>query len=344
MNRRKFMKATVGAALSAGTFAGCRMAPSPAERPVILATDIGDDIDDTWALGFLLKCPELTLKLVATEYGKSPYRAKLLAKFLEKTGHAGIPIAVGPDVEPHGEGPLGEWVRDYDLNSYPGRVHSDGVGAIIEVIMGSPEPVTLICIGPMPNVAAALEREPRIAQRARFVGMDGSVRLGYGGAKKPCAEWNVKASPAAAKKGLSAKWDITITPLDTCGLVVLDGDRYQRILRARDVVPATIVENYRLWSKAGKTEAQAEKHSSVLFDTVAVYLALSGRFCEMERLGLRVTEDGYTVIDDQAKQMSVATGWKDLDGFRDLLVNRLAGQSSVACISQQRWLANVQPA
>jgi inosine-uridine nucleoside N-ribohydrolase len=327
INRRKFIKASAGTALSAGVFAGCRsgIPPAPQPIPVILATDIGDDIDDTWALGFLLKCPELSLKLVATEYGKAPYRAKLLGKFLEKTGHANIPIAVGPDVEPRGEGPQAEWVKDYDLSSYPGRVHTDGVGAMVDVIMRSPEPLTLICIGPMPNVAAALEREPRIARRARFVGMDGSVRLGYDGAKTPCAEWNVKANPAAARKWLSAAWDITITPLDTCGLVTLGGARYQRVLHSPDPVAATIVENYRLWSKAGKTEAEAERHSSVLFDTVAVYLAFARQFCKMERLGLRVTDAGFTVIDEQAKQMDVATSWDDLEGFRDLLVNRLCG-------------------
>ena len=327
IHRRKFIKATAGAALSVGVFAGCRGDVSPGKHPipVILATDIGDDIDDTWALGFLLKCPELSLKLVATEYGKSQYRAKLLAKFLERTGHADIPIAVGPDVEPRGEGPQADWIKGYDLSSYPGPVHSDGVGAMIDLIVRSPQPVTLICIGPMPNTAAALKREPQIAHRARFVGMDGSVRLGYGGAKLPCAEWNVKADVAAAKKGLSADWDITITPLDTCGLVTLDGERYQRMLNSRDPVAATIVENYRIWSKAGNTAAEAERHSSTLFDTVAVYLAFARQFCKMERLGLRVTDDGFTVIDDQAKQMGVATAWNDLDGFRDLLVNRLCG-------------------
>jgi inosine-uridine nucleoside N-ribohydrolase len=178
----------------------------------------------------------------------------------------------------------------------------------------------------MPNVAAALGREPRIARHARFVGMDGSVRLGYGGAKTPCAEWNVKANSAAARKGLSADWDITITPLDTCGLVTLEGARYQRMLHSSDPVASTIVENYRIWSKAGKTEAAAESHSSVLFDTVAVYLSFARQFCKMERLGLRVTDEGFTVPDDQAKQMDVATEWNDLEGYRDLLVNRLCGE------------------
>ena len=325
MNRRKFIKTGVGAALAAGINPACRSPVSTAPQPVILATDIGDDIDDTWALGFLLKCPELSLKLVATEYGKANYRAKLVAKFLESTGHADVPIGVGPDKEPRGEGPIGEWVRDYNLNSYPGRIHSDGVGAMTETIMKSRQPITVICIGPMPNVAAALEREPRIAQRARFVGMDGSIRLGYGGANAPCAEWNVKADPQAAKKGLSAPWDITITPLDTCGLVYLDGDRYQRIVHSRDRVAAMILENYEIWSKASKTEAQAKTRSSVLFDTVAVYLAVSQNYCEMERLGVRVTNDGFTVIDPQTKRMNVATRWRDLDGFRDFLVNRLTG-------------------
>ncbi len=50
--------------------------------PVILDTDIGDDIDDTWAQALLLKSPELDLKLVVGDYGRAQYRARLLAKFL----------------------------------------------------------------------------------------------------------------------------------------------------------------------------------------------------------------------------------------------------------------------
>jgi inosine-uridine nucleoside N-ribohydrolase len=325
INRRNFFQAS--AALAVGALSA-RLQAAPLSKspiPVILATDIGDDIDDTWALGFLLKCPELSTRLVMTEYGKSPYRAKILAKFLQTTGHAGIPIAVGPDVEPRGEGAQAEWVKDYDLASYPGRVHTDGVGALIAAIMDSRQPVTLICIGPMPNVAAALEREPRIVRHARFVGMDGSVRLGYGGSKTPCAEWNVKANPAAARKGLSAGWDVTLTPLDTCGLVALDGARYQRILNASNPVAATVVENYRVWNKANPAAGEAARRSTVLFDTVAVYLAFARHFCKMERLPLRVTDDGMTVMDHHAKKMDVAAAWKNLDGFRDLLTDRLCG-------------------
>jgi len=334
VNRRGFLRksALLGAAI-AGIRPGlprlsAQSTPdqtSPGPIPVILATDIGDDIDDTWALGLLLKSPELDLKLVMTEYGKGQYRAKLLAKFLQATGHAGVPIGIGPDVEPRGQGGQAAWVKDYDLRSYPGKVHPDGIQALVDTVMQSSRPITLICIGPMPNVAAALAREPLIARHARVVGMDGSVRLGYGGSKTVSAEWNVKAAVKAAQQVLSAPWEITITPLDTCGLVTLEGERYRRVREAADPVASTIIQNYRLWSRSNNTQDDAERRSSVLFDTVAVYLAFSQDLCEMERLGIRVSEDGYTLIDPQAKPMNVATGWKSLDRYRDLLVQRLVG-------------------
>jgi inosine-uridine nucleoside N-ribohydrolase len=299
---------------------------APAKRiPVILATDIGDDIDDTWALGLLLKSPELDLKLVVGEYGKQQYRAKLLAKFLKTVQHGNIPIGVGLDIEPRGEGPQAAWVKDFDLSSYPGKVYPDGVQAIIDTVQASKEPVTIISIGPMPNVAAALAREPKLASRARLVGMYGSVRLGYGGSKTISAEWNVKADPKACQRAFTAPWDIIITPLDTCGLVSLDGERYRRIRDSKDLITSTIIENYRIWSKANKQPIDAaEQHSSVLFDTVAVYLACNQDLCRMERLGIRVTDDGFTRIDDKAKPITVATEWKSLAGFKDFLAGRLA--------------------
>jgi inosine-uridine nucleoside N-ribohydrolase len=333
ISRRGFLRRSALLAASLGAtspgslnplFAETSEAATPRKPiPVILATDIGDDIDDTWALGFLLKCPELDLKLAVTDYGKPAFRAKLLAKFLQTCGRADVPVGVGPDAEPHGEGPQADWVKDYDLGSYPGKVHSDGVQAIVDTIMSSPTPVTLIGIGPPSNIAAALTREPRIAGRARFVGMHGSVRLGYGGSKSVSAEWNIRADAKAARQVLSAGWDITITPLDTCGLVSLAGARYQRLLNSKDPLVSAIIANYRIWNPNSKYPGAPDKSSTTLFDTVAVYLVFTQNLCELERLGIRVTDDGYTRIDDQSKIMSVATRWKNLDAFKDLLTDRL---------------------
>lgn len=69
----------------------------PRRIPVILDSDIGDDIDDTWALGLLLRCPELDVRLALTDFGKPEYRAKVLAKFLQTVGRTGIPVGLGVD-------------------------------------------------------------------------------------------------------------------------------------------------------------------------------------------------------------------------------------------------------
>ncbi len=291
--------------------------------PVILDTDIGDDIDDTWALALLLKSPELDLKLVVTDQGKPEYRAKIVARLLEIAGRTDVGVGLGlPVIE--GEGGQAGWVKDYDLSKYPGRVYRDGVQVLINTIMQTPEPVTLICIGPVPNIQAALEREPRIAERARFVGMDGSIRFGYNGKKLPDAEYNVKANAQAAQRALGASWTVTITPLDTCGIVRLIGEQYAAVRDCPDPLARAVVENYTIW--LGKDAKKAEAASSTLFDTVAVYLAISEDLLVMERLGIRITDDGFTVIDSKGKQMNCATAWKNLPGFRDFLVKRLTGK------------------
>ena len=149
------------------------------------------------------------------------------------------------------EGPQAPWVADYDLARYPGKVHHDGVAALIDTIMNAPQPITLICIGPVPNIRAALERQPEIAKRARFVGMHGSVRKGYDGGPEPHREWNVVADAKAAQRAFTAEWPMLITPLDTCGIVRLRGDKYRRVAECSDPLTKAVIENYRIWSNAG---------------------------------------------------------------------------------------------
>lgn len=299
-------------------------AAAPAGKiPVILDFDLGDDIDDTWALAMILKSPELDLKLVVTDYYNARYRTRIAAKFLTAAGRTDIPVGLGlkPDDK---RGNQSAWIEGYDLKSYPGKVHEDGVQAMIDTIMNSPQPITLLCIGPVPNIAEALKREPRIAQKARFVGMHGSVRKGYGGKAQIDAEWNVRCDAAALQKVFAAPWDKTITPLDTCGLVQLKGEKYAKIRDSKDPIAVALIENFRAWATAHKNAGQADRESSILFDTVAVYLAFSTDLLKMEKLPIRVTDDGKTVIDEHAGQMmNVATEWKDLKAFEDLLVERL---------------------
>lgn len=153
--------------------------------------------------------------------------------------------------------------------------------------------------------------------------MHGSVRRGYGGSAKISAEYNVAQDVAACRRVFAAPWlDRTITPVDTCGLVRLEGERYRRVYHSSDRVTQAVIENYTMWAR-GVQGIDPEQGSSVLFDTVAVYLAFSTEHLIMERMGLRVTDEGLTVRGDAAPDVNVAIDWRDLDAYKDFLTGRL---------------------
>ena len=325
LTRRTFVGTSIALILAAK--AGCSTI-SGGRRPVIMDTDIGDDIDDTWALFMLLRMPELDLKLAVGDFGNALYRARLLAKLLELTGRSDVPIGIGLGVadEP---GQQSGWLGDYQLKNYPGKVYEDGVQAIIDTIKSSPEPLTLLCLGPVPNIAEALKRDPSIANNAHFIGMYGSIYKGYVGAETPAAEYNVRVDPSSLRAVFAAPWECTITPLDTCGLIVLDGEDYRRLYESRDPWLKALMANYHAWLPGAPFIAPDHDMrivSTTLFDAVAVHLAAGGDLVEMERLPITVTDDGYTVIDrENGRPVSCAIAWKDLDAFKQRLVNTLLG-------------------
>lgn len=325
LTRRTFVGTSMALALAAS--AGCSTI-SGGRRPVIMDTDIGDDIDDTWALFMLLRMPELDLKLAVGDFGNAVYRARLLAKLLEVTGRTDVPVGIGLGIadEP---GQQSDWLGDYQLSDYPGEVYEDGVQAIIDTIKSSPEPVTLLCLGPVPNIAEALRRDPSIASNAHFIGMYGSIYTGYVGDKAPAAEYNVKVDPSSLQAVFAAPWECTITPLDTCGLIVLDGDDYRRLYESEDPWLQALMENYRIWLPGAPFIApdhDMSKVSTTLFDSVAVHLAAGGDLVEMERLPITVTDEGYTIIDrENGRPVNCATAWKDQDAFERRLVNTMLG-------------------
>lgn len=301
-----------------------------ARVPVVLVTDIGSDIDDTWALAQVLRSPELDLKFVLTETGEARYRAALVAKLLEVAGRTDIPVGLGRDFGPMADDKLLQkpWLRGYELARFPGKLHEDGLGAFIELVMTSPQPLTVIAVGPVPSLAAALVREPRLAARCRLVGMFGSFHVGYDGAPKPAPEYNVYTDVPALRTVLAAPWqDILITPLDTCGTAIVSGDDYHRLWSATgDPLLRAVIENYCAFA-ARVPWMHCDffaTRSTVLFDCVAVYLSYSEELVEVAPVAFRVDDNGATVPDPAGSlHARVALRWKNLPGFTSHLTARL---------------------
>jgi inosine-uridine nucleoside N-ribohydrolase len=290
--------------------------------PTLLDTDIGGDIDDTWALGFMLCCPEIDLRMVVTDTGNTDYRTRVAAKFLALCGRSDIPVGVGIHQSDDEQGQKA-WVSGYSLDDYPGTVHRDGVAGLVRFIMDSPEPLRLVCIGPVPNIAAALQAEPRIAGKCHFVGMHGSIHSGMAGSPDPIAEWNVVCDALACRAVFEAPWlSRTITPLDTCSHVKLTGDLYAQIRDSQALVPRLIMENYRAWA-TDVDWVDAEVESSTLFDTVAAWMVFSHQWLKFETLPIHVTDDGFTRVQEGAPLVDCAVNWDGLDAYEAELVRRL---------------------
>jgi inosine-uridine nucleoside N-ribohydrolase len=295
-------------------------AADAARIPVIFDTDIGDDIDDTWALMMVLAEPALDVKLICTAADDTPAKTRLVAKILEAIGRTDIPIGIGPKTSDLKLNQT-QWLGDFTLANYSGTVHEDGVQAQIDIIKGSAVPVTLIVIGPQTNLQHLLERDPSVVENAKVVSMAGSIFFGYNGREGRQPEHNVKKDVDAAKAVFAAPWEIVLAPLDTCGTLVLDGARYQKVRDAENPRAKVLVENYDAWSHRHHHPAAA---SSVLFDTLAVYLAAHDALCEMETLNLIVDDSGNTVPDPAGRPVHCALRWKDKEAFLDLVVARIA--------------------
>lgn len=290
--------------------------------PVILDTDIGGDIDDTWALAMILGQPRLDLRLVTTAFDNTPEKARLVAKILACAVREDIPIGAGPATS---SDPLthGAWLEGFDLGQYRGRVEEDGVGLLIDTIQASPPPVTLLVIGPATNIAEALRRDPGIAPKTRLVAMAGSIDRGPAGQEGAIPEWNVKCDIPAFRAVMDAPWaELVLTPLDGCGDMVLSGERYARLLQSGNSLARLVLENYAVWSMR---HHHPEDSSSILFDTVAVYLAMDDALCEMTELRLKLDEEGYSRPDENGRSVRCQLGWKDREAFQDLLVESLTG-------------------
>lgn len=301
-----------------------------APKATVLSTDIGGDIDDTWALAHLLRSPELDLKMVLTETGESAYRARVAAKVLDVADRSDVTVALGINDGPMGDQDRhqGPWVKNYQLSDYPGTVHDDGVNAFIEFVRSSNDDVTVIAIGPAPSLAKAVSEEPEVARKCHLFGMHGSFDLGYGGSPTPEPEYNVYADVDAFRSLMSAPWkSITLTPLDTCGTVALSGPNYHAIWNStEDPLLRAVIENYCIWApRVPWMDCDFfTQRSSTLFDDVAVFMAYSDKYINYEAIRFSVDDNGLTRRDPEGPyQARVAITWKDQAAFESHLSQRL---------------------
>jgi inosine-uridine nucleoside N-ribohydrolase len=291
-----------------------------APMKVILDTDIGTDIDDAWALAFVISHAGFQPIGVTISDANTPARARIACKILHQTRRADIPVAVGRETPTPGNriDHQFSWAEDF---STVRPVAQPAADFIVDQVKRAPGEVTLIAVGPLQNVADALRKEPGLGRWVRRVVLMSGCVYGRAGNPTPIPEWNVVASTADAQLVYAAGLPLTIVPLDSTTRVLLqDADR-DRVRAYRSPLTTALEALYRLWLVRPTSRM-------TLHDQLAVAEAArpGAFFGKMEKLTLRVDDAGYTRIDaERGKPVTVCLEPKR-DAFMEYYVGELLEQ------------------
>jgi inosine-uridine nucleoside N-ribohydrolase len=309
---------SVLSSVSPGAFLAHAQTPPPIASPqlVFLDTDIGDDIDDAFALALVLRSPELHLLGITTAFGDTRLRARLVDRYLAAVGRTDIPVAVGVATDAPNHFTQAAYAR-----GGPDRKHGDGVDFLLAQIRAHPGQITLIGIGPLFNVQAAIQRDPETFRKLRrVVIMGGSVYRGYDGGKPgadlpPGPEWNIKCDPAGLKALLASGVPVFMMPLDSTQ-IHLGLPRLLSIVSHGSPLTEQLTQLYHQWA------GNREWPSPTLYDPVAVTYTFRPDLCPATPMRIAVDDQGDTrpVAGTPNAQVCLRSNEK---GFLDLLLARI---------------------
>lgn len=301
-------------------------------QTLIIDTDIGNDIDDALAVAFALKRPELQVLGITTVRGPVEDKARLARKIVRLSGARGVVVAAGY------EAPLAAWsarqratyladpggvtgtsqcaaVAETDPE-YGAAVWKDAPGFIIDAVSASPGAVGLVTIGPLTNVAAALQRRPAVAPQIPWIAMMGGELAVHR------VEHNIACDPVAADIVFSSGVPMFLGTWSVTRRVVLMPEDCDRIRGARSPLCRALGEMIDLWwpHKGGKP-------GPVMYDLAPVLWAFQPeRFTtEAKRVLVESAGDvaaGFTRAVPGEPTMEVTVDM-DADGAHELLMETL---------------------
>jgi len=327
MSRLKAIRtcALLFANLAAGPLSSAQSTPALTDKSlpekVIIDTDIGDDIDDAFAVALALRSPELQILGITTTFGDTETRAKLLDRFLAEVGRPEIPVAAGIPTPPKGAFTQRRYAEN---NRFAKPSHPDAVAFLLDQIRRNPGQITLLAIGPLMNVGAAIDKDPATFRKLkRVIMMGGSIKRGYGDfgfgpPPPPEPEWNILNDIPSAQKLFAAGVPLFVMPLDATQLKL---DEVKRAFLFSQGTPLTdaLTLLYHQWGQQTPT----------LFDPMTIAFLVNPSLCPVQPMHIRVDDKGFTRPDPGPSNAPAAPNAQvcldsNPDAFFRFLLPRLA--------------------
>ncbi|KGD86452.1 nucleoside hydrolase [Rhizobium sp. YS-1r] len=307
-------------------------------RKIIIDTDPGQD--DAAAIMLAFASPaELDVLGLCAVAGNVPlsYTSRNLRIVCELCGRQDAAIYEGarkPTLRPqvtaeHVHGRTGLDGAELPEPMMPVR-STHAVDFIVETLRSEPVgTVTLCTLGPLTNVALALQKAPDIAPRVRELVMMGGGFF-EGGNITPAAEFNIYVDPEAAKAVFASAIPIVMMPLDVTHKLLTTKARVGKIA-ALGTRPAQVLVDWLAFFERFDIEKYGSDGGPLHDPTVIAYLLkpelFSGRDCNVEIETRSELTAGMTVVDwwrvSGRKPNAKVMRDVDADGFFALLTERV---------------------
>lgn len=297
-------------------------------RRVILDTDIGTDVDDAFALAFILGSPELSLAGVTVVYGDVDVRARLALKLLQASGRGDVPVALG-EREPLRFGRDVWWaghedkVWDLDDVDTSAIVSSPAQAFLLESARELRDELSLIAIGPLTNIGRFARDCPYALRSLHSLSVMGGNFMGVHG-RSIMPEHNFKSDPEAADLALRSGLPVRMIGLNITKQTYLTRDHVESL----GAIPTESA--HLLAGAADHYLSLCQRDSTPMHDSTAVAALTHPHLFTWRRLQPRVQTEGKEagVItfrqdpDPGAPFIDVATDI-DLEAFQTLFWQRI---------------------
>lgn len=250
---------------------------------VVLDTDIGSDVDDLLAVSTAFGSPELNLSAVTTVYGDTLLRARMVARAYRAAGRDAPPIIPGRS-EPRSGREIWWAGHEGELMPELSRETVDTDGDAPATLAAAKR---VIAIGPLTNLAEAVERDDCRIQMMCLMGGDFSA-VGSG-QEQEAVEHNIRCDIDAAAAVFACGLPVTIIGIDQTSRARVTEDTVLQIEQSGDFGQLVAMHVRHYWQVSG--------HSwNVPHDPLAVLVQTTPELFTFDTGTITVTPDGRTLF------------------------------------------------